>query len=94
MEKPLKTECAIHSMKRAAGSILDVRTVHTSAFSSEVGSFAQFFVNWTESPQEVTVISDTRGYMLKDIDGNVISTNACGRFFIPQMCALMMEKQP
>lgn len=92
MLKPLSVDCGSHTIYRSRGSAIVLPSVYTSAFSASDGSVGQFFANYTDEAQAVTLKEEATGYTLITCDGKQTPLSGKPSFIVPPLSAVLIEK--
>lgn len=93
MVKPLAVSSEIYRIWRIKYGYIDVPRIHTSAWMSEDGGFAQFFANYSDVERTCTVFTDGPGYVLYDDEKAVQLQEGANEITLQPFSAIMMEKR-
>ena len=93
MVKPIDITCEILNFEPLdRDEVFLVPSVHTSAFESKNGKYAQFMANFTDAEKTVTFTLDSDGYVLKGYDFEKPLTKGLNSVTIPPASAYVLEK--
>lgn len=92
MVKPFAVDCEQYDMPRKKYGSSVVPRVHTSAWTSVDGAYAQFLVNYADAPKTCSIVLDTDGYMLHDKGSCKPLKSGLNVIEVPAFSALMIEK--
>lgn len=91
MVKPLKTECEMYPIYRRRYGGIEVPRIHTSAWESADGGFAQFFANYSEVQRECKVYIDKDNYTLYNAGESIALNQGENIIKIAPFSAAMIE---
>ena len=92
MVKPFLTQSSEFVIPRRKGGASVVPSIHTSAWVSNDGGFAQFLVNYFPEERECTVTLEGEGYALIDMEAHIMLEKGVNRIVVPPFSAVMIEK--
>ena len=92
MVKPFPTQSSEFVIPRRKGGASVVPSIHTSAWVSNDGGFAQFLVNYFPEERECTVTLEGEGYALIGVGTPTMLEKGVNRITVPPFSAVMIEK--
>ena len=92
MIKPLKVECETYKIWRKKYKYTEVPRIHTSAWTTEEGDFAQFLANYSDVARKCEIFIDDTNYVLHTYENATKLEYGKNEITVEPFSAVMIEK--